>query len=145
MEFDKYRKYNENIKDMMSTLTRRRAQFNIYTSNSLAECVLTCGGGVESSNSKCFALNWDISDQELSDQVTKKSSSSSWEKVCTSLGERSKPCESNELRIRVRVKSLSLTTPFIPLPKGDSLETRLSRAGQDRIKVGAIPKGGRPC
>ena len=24
-------------------------------------------------------------------------------------------------------------------------ETRLSRAGQDRIKVGAIPKGGLPC
>ena len=45
MEFDKYRKYNENIKDMMSTLTRRRAQFNIYTSNSLVECALTCGGG----------------------------------------------------------------------------------------------------
>ena len=45
MEFDKYRKYNRNITDMMSTLTRRRAQFNIYTSNSLVERALTCGGG----------------------------------------------------------------------------------------------------
>ena len=40
-----YRKYNESIKDMMSTLTRRRAQFNIYVSNSLVERILTYGGG----------------------------------------------------------------------------------------------------
>ena len=70
MEFKKYSSYNKH-KDMSLIQERRRAKLNIYTSNSLAERILTCGGGVELSNSKSLALNCNISDQECSDQVIK--------------------------------------------------------------------------